>query len=135
MKVDGRCHCGQITFEAEIDPDKVLICHCTDCQELSGSAFRIVVRAPAASFKVLTGEPRPYVKQADSGNRMIQAFCPDCGGPVYGAHTGDHTSYYGIRVSTLRQRDELAPKLQIWKRSAFSWVERIDALPSIEQHG
>ena len=24
MKVDGRCHCGYITYEAEIDPEKVI---------------------------------------------------------------------------------------------------------------
>ena len=40
MKVTGRCHCGQISFEAEIDPAQVRICHCTDCQTLTGTAFR-----------------------------------------------------------------------------------------------
>ena len=40
MKVDGGCHCGFITYEAEIDPEKVMICNCTDCQRLSGSSFR-----------------------------------------------------------------------------------------------
>jgi hypothetical protein len=29
MKIDGRCHCGEITFEAEVDPDALNICHCT----------------------------------------------------------------------------------------------------------
>jgi hypothetical protein len=43
MKIDGRCHCGNVSYEAEIDPEKVMICHCTDCQMLSGSAFRTVV--------------------------------------------------------------------------------------------
>jgi len=32
MKIEGRCHCGFITYEAKIDPAKVMICHCTDCQ-------------------------------------------------------------------------------------------------------
>jgi hypothetical protein len=32
MKIDGRCHCGFITFKAEIEPEKVWLCHCTDCQ-------------------------------------------------------------------------------------------------------
>jgi hypothetical protein len=36
MKVEGSCHYGQITFEAEINPDAVRICHCTDCQTLTG---------------------------------------------------------------------------------------------------
>jgi hypothetical protein len=39
MKIDGACHCGSITYAAEIDPQTVAICHCTDCQTLSGSAF------------------------------------------------------------------------------------------------
>ena len=45
MKIDGACHCGRISYEAEIDPADVTICHCTDCQTLSGSAFRTVVPA------------------------------------------------------------------------------------------
>src|SRR6516164_2510748 len=44
MKIDGRCHCGEITFEGEVDPDALNICHCTDCQTLSGSAFRSTSR-------------------------------------------------------------------------------------------
>lgn len=42
MKIDGRCHCGYISYEAEINPETVVICHCTDCQTLSDSAFRTV---------------------------------------------------------------------------------------------
>jgi len=37
MHVEGNCHCGQIKFRAEVDPDQVEICHCTDCQTLSRS--------------------------------------------------------------------------------------------------
>jgi len=43
MKIDGACHCGEVKYEAEVDPEKVAICDCTDCQSLSGSAFRINV--------------------------------------------------------------------------------------------
>jgi len=28
MKVEGRCHCGKIAYEAEVDPTAVQICHC-----------------------------------------------------------------------------------------------------------
>ena len=135
MKVDGGCHCGRITYEAEIDPEKVLICHCTDCQSLSGSAFRTVVRVAENAFKLLSGEPKRYVKQADSGKKLVMAFCGDCGSPIYGAHTGDHPPFYGIRVGTIRQRGALTPKLQIWSRSAHSWTGNLDAIAKIEKHG
>ncbi|MEO1544948.1 MAG: GFA family protein, partial [Pseudomonadota bacterium] len=42
MKITGGCHCGKITYEAVINLENVVVCHCTDCQRLSGSAFRTV---------------------------------------------------------------------------------------------
>ena len=83
MKIDGACHCGLITYEAEIDPEKVEVCHCTDCQSFSGSAFRVGVPVPADKFS-LSGEPTVYVKTTESGARRVQAFCPRCGSPIYG---------------------------------------------------
>ena len=41
MHITGGCHCGQITYEAELDPQRVVICHCSDCQKLTGSPFRV----------------------------------------------------------------------------------------------
>jgi hypothetical protein len=44
MKTDGGCYCGEITYEADVDPDRVFICNCTDCQRMSGSAIRVNVQ-------------------------------------------------------------------------------------------
>ena len=45
MKVDGQCHCGAITYEAQVEPNTIQVCHCADCQRLSGTAFRANVAA------------------------------------------------------------------------------------------
>ena len=83
MKIDGHCHCGEITFEAEVDPDAFNICHCTDCQTLSGTAFRVNIPAPTEHFVLLSGTPKTYVKTAESGNKRLHAFCGSCGTPIY----------------------------------------------------
>ena len=83
MKIDGACHCGAITYAAEIDPAGVRLCHCTDCQTLSGSAFRVTVSAADGSFTLLSGRPKIYIKTTESGARRAHAFCPDCGTPIY----------------------------------------------------
>src|ERR1035437_6561568 len=111
MHIDGGCHCGYITYEAEVDPDQVRICHCTDCQTLSGSAFRTTVTATKDKFRILTGEPKIYVKTAESGSKRAQGFCPHCGTPIY-ATTATDPQVFGIRVGTARQRAELRPKQQ-----------------------
>ena len=122
MKVDGACHCGRITFEAEIDPERVRICHCSDCQVLSGSAFRITAPTSEAEFRLLTGTPKVYAKIAESGAVRHQAFCGDCGSPIYATSAGGGDRTFGIRVGTLRQRDRLAPKRQFWCDSRLGWL-------------
>jgi hypothetical protein len=128
MRVEGRCHCGRIQYEADVDPGKVTICHCTDCQMLTGSAYRAAVPAPRESFTLRSGEPRIYVKTADSGNRRAHAFCGDCGTPVYATALGEGPTY-SLRVGCLRQRAELRPVRQIWCRSALPWSGDLRAIP------
>ena len=128
MKIDGSCHCGKITFEAEIHLEDVFICHCTDCQTLSGTAYRVVVLAPSETF-TMHGEPKTYSNVAESGRERIQAFCPDCGSPFYSCDPGDGPKIYGIRVGTIRQRDQLKPKSQYWCHSALDWTKDLSKMP------
>ncbi|MCH7929521.1 MAG: GFA family protein [Proteobacteria bacterium] len=133
MKIDGGCHCGAITYEAEIDPEKVGICHCTDCQTLSGSAFRTILVVPEDDFRLLSGEPKTYVKIGDSGEKRAQTFCPECGSPIYATSVGDGPKFINIRLGTARQRDELPPKFQYWFRSAQRWLTDLDSVPKFEK--
>jgi hypothetical protein len=134
MKVEGGCHCGYIKVEAEADPEKVSICHCTDCQTGTGSAFRVSVPVPGDRFN-MTGTPTAYVKTtADSGNPRVQAFCPKCGSPIYSTTPGEgKQAAYMLRVGILKQRDQLVPKRQNWFRSARSWVTGMDAIHKNEK--
>jgi hypothetical protein len=123
MKVDGTCHCGAIAFEADIDPARVRICHCRDCQKLSGTAFRVVAPCHEGDFRLLRGTPTIYVKTAESGRRRQQAFCGGCGSPLYA--TSDEAPgqrKFGIRAGVLTQFAELVPKRQFWARSALAWL-------------
>jgi hypothetical protein len=100
MKVDGGCHCGAITYEAEVDPEKVTICHCTDCQKLSGTVFRVNVRVPEEHFRLTKGTPKIYVKLSEVGTRRAQAFCAECGTQIYATSAGDDgPKVYGLPTS------------------------------------
>jgi hypothetical protein len=133
MKIDGRCHCGYISYEAEIDPEKVTICNCTDCQTLSGSAFRTAAPTQEGTFRLLSGEPKIYIKTADSGTKRQQSFCPECGTPIYSAPVEEAPKVHFIRVGTARQRHELVPKAQIWFRSAQAWLTDLSSIRKIEK--
>jgi hypothetical protein len=130
MRVQGSCHCGNVTYEADVDPDSVNICNCTDCQMLTGSAFRVAVHASGATFRLLTGEPKVYVKTAESGTKRRHSFCADCGSPVCSTADTDHPQTYSLRAGCLKQRAQLPPKKRNWCRSALAWAQNVSALPA-----
>lgn len=106
MQIDGYCYCGRITFTAQVDPARVMVCHCTDCQ---------------------------YLKVAESGNRRLQVFCPECGTPLF-ATAPENATQVIIRTGCVKQRAALTPNAQIWRRSALPWVAGVADLPgSAEQ--
>jgi hypothetical protein len=134
MKIDGACLCGAIRIEAEADPEKTVVCHCTDCQSGTASAFRVSIPVSGETFN-MSGKPAIYVRTtADSGNPRAQAFCPTCGSPIYATTPGEgRQAMYMVRVGILRQRDQLTPKRQIWFRSAQPWTTKLDAVPKVEK--
>ena len=132
MRVEGQCHCGAITYEAEVELDTIAICHCLDCQRLSGAAFRSNVPAPAAGFRILKGVPRRYIKTGDSGAKRVHAFCETCGSPVYSSAV-ENPQTYTLRIGALTQGQALGhPARQIWTKRRLPWVPPLDGVPEVE---
>ena len=127
MHIEGACHCGKISYEAEIDPQRVVICHCTDCQTSSGAPYRANVPAAADTFK-LRGQPQRYIKTADSGHKLVVAFCGDCGSALYSSKL-ENPVVFNLRLGAVKQRAQLTPKAQFWCGSAMPWVMDISRIP------
>ncbi|MGH1542285.1 MAG: GFA family protein [Arenicella sp.] len=125
MQIDGGCHCGKVHYQADIDTNKTLICHCTDCQTMGGSAFRTVVLVNEDKLQ-LQGYIKDYIKTADSGNSRAQGFCPECGTHIYATSVGDAPKVYGVRLGTANQRDQISPKMEIWCDSTQNWLGDIE---------
>lgn len=132
MIIHGACHCGAIAYEAEVDPARAVICHCIDCQTLSGAAFRASVPAKVEDFRLLKGTPRTYVKTAESGNRRLQAFCGDCGSPLY-ATDAVGAKTYNLRIGVMAERAALPPQREIWCESALPWARDVLPLPKTDK--
>lgn len=132
MIVHGACHCGAIAYEADVDPARAVVCHCIDCQTLSGAAFRASVPARVEDFRLLKGAPRTYVKTAESGNRRAQVFCGDCGSPLYAADAVGAKSF-NLRIGAIAERASLPPQREIWCESALPWAKDVLPLPKIEK--
>jgi len=132
MEVTGKCHCGEISYRALVNLSSARICHCTDCQAQSGTAYRANVSAKSEDFFLLKGKPTLYLRTADSGKRRVQAFCPTCGSPIY-AHAEVDPQGYTLRINGLDQRAQIVPKKQVWCRSAVPWSSNLEGISKIDR--
>jgi hypothetical protein len=128
MHISGKCHCGAISFTATVDPQRVLACHCADCQTFSGAPFRAVLPTPAENVKI-SGNAKHYLKVAESGNKRVQAFCPECGTQLYATEGEGDPKVLNLRLGCIDQREQLPPLAQIWGESAMPWLEAIHSVP------
>ena len=135
MNVDGECHCGAIAYTATVDPGEMRLCHCKDCQTLAGAPFIASVPAQPGTFKLTRGEPKLYVKTADSGRKRVHGFCDTCGTRLFAATPDDtpgEPRRYSLRIGAIKQRAQFKPKQQIWCSSALPWAMDIRALERVE---
>jgi hypothetical protein len=129
MDITGGCFCGKVAYAATVDPQQVFICHCTDCQRHSGTAYGIVVAVPPGRFRLLSGILKTFDKTADSGTVRVLASCPDCGTRIHATSKDDPDGFMGLRLGTVDQRDRLPPRAQVFCRSALGWVQDLQAIP------
>lgn len=104
------------------------ICHCIDCQRLTGSPYRVTVTTEAENIRQTGAKPKCYVKTGDSGRRRLQYFCGECGTPVFVTGEGEAARSWGIRWGSIDQRAELKPTRQSWCKSAIEWARDISDL-------
>ncbi|MEJ5128034.1 GFA family protein [Comamonas sp. MYb21] len=98
----------------------VSVCHCSDCQVLSGAPMRAIAKAAITDFS-LQGAVQTYTKTAQSGQRRDQVFCPVCATPLYGC-AAQNPEFVVIRLGCVEERAQLPPQRQIWTASAMPWL-------------
>lgn len=117
---EGGCACGAIRYRCSAPPYRVYHCHCTDCQKATGTAFHTGVMVPREAVVFTKGAPKTWDREADSGNTITEAFCADCGGPLYVCSNGRPT-HLSLKAGSLDHPEQLAPTGQIWLSSAMPW--------------
>ena len=120
-QITGSCVCGQLRYTAQAEPIFSAVCHCKTCQKQTGTAFRVVIAVPLAAVSI-QGSPKTYIRTGDSGQQVVNRFCPDCGSTVViepAALPGTAI----IPAGTLDDTSWLKPAMEIYCDDAQSWVQ------------
>lgn len=125
LPICGGCICGSLRYEIRGQPLIETMCHCTTCQNRTGSAFSMNLLVRRSDFVVTCGQPIRRGLATGSGGTNSHCFCSDC---LVRTHTEPvaHPTLVYVRPGTLDKPDEFAPAMQIWTRSALSWALRPD---------
>ena len=118
--IEGGCLCGRVRYRADAEPAFISICHCTDCQKFSGSAFATVVSVPGPALQV-SGTLKTFTKTGSSGKPIHRRFCPECGSGI----VEEADALPGIAMlnaGSLDDRTWVKPHSQIYCDSAQPWV-------------
>lgn len=78
MKLEGRCYCGTVSYQAEGDPVMKAQCHCRECQYLTGGSANVFIAMPLDGFRYTKGQPKTF-SRTDIPNAVTREFCADCG--------------------------------------------------------
>jgi len=120
MKIEGGCLCGKVRYTADAEPVFVGVCHCTDCQKETGTAFNVVVAIPQPELS-LQGSLKTFSARGDSGKEVHRQFCPECGSTITSAPDA-LPGVEIIRAGTLDDRSWVTPVMEIFCDSAQPWV-------------
>lgn len=80
-KISGSCLCGVVTFEIKNEFAHFQLCHCTQCQKMSGSAHASNLFTKPDYITWLSGEDGVH-RYDVKGRKFSNAFCRECGSRV-----------------------------------------------------
>ncbi len=117
----GTCHCHDVHFALKSDPLVTYICHCTECQAASGSAFSISCIVRRADIQVQRGEIATLIFETESKTSQLEA-CARCGSPLWFSNP-EAPEMVAIKGGCLEYKSEINPVAQLWTQSAQPWMK------------
>ena len=121
LPLTGGCACGAVRYAIGAVPRAFYLCHCTECQRQSSSAFGECLRCDPASVTV-AGEMKTVRRSSESGAVRLGDFCPQCGVRLFHRSDGD-PDRLNVKAGTLDDTTWLIPAGHIWTGSKQPFVK------------
>jgi len=132
MNIPGGCICGAVRYQLTAEPLFTHVCHCTECQHESGSAFQITALVLASDFKLVGNEPSVNYVTRKSGNEYAIYRCENCCCTV-AAKSIPENRVMVVRPGTFDDTSIVWPQAHIWAREKQSWFEIPTGVPVFEE--
>ncbi len=116
---EGGCACKAIRYRLTEDPLGLHVCHCTDCQTITGTAFILSMPTSRRSLELTRGE-QAWTGVEKAAGTEINRICVRCSTRLWSEAGRDLVV---LRPGTLDDTSWLTPVALIWTISKQPWVE------------
>lgn len=115
----GRCLCGDVSFEARGKPKWVLWCHCESCRRHSGAPASVFVSFGDDAVSMTQGAIAKYI----SSPGVERGFCARCGSTLTCSNQKlpNETHFH---IGAFERAAELAPTGAFFADERLPWSEQ-----------
>lgn len=126
-KIKGNCLCGAVSFEVANAFEKLFLCSCSQCRQITGSAFASNLFVSIEGFNWLKGNEE-IVSYHMPERDISKSFCRVCGSGVPWA-SGDATKMI-VPAGSLSEPAIVAERLRIFTSERPSWASDLEQVPA-----
>jgi len=130
MPRNAQCECGSFKIEVDSEPAFWGLCSCLSCQRRSGSVIGAAAVFHREGVRV-TGQHKTFVREGDTGGKLSQHFCPECGTTLF--WDADYAPEFRIvAIGCFGDPTFPPPQIAQYERSRHPWLTLPKDLPTFE---
>ncbi|HEX7013808.1 MAG TPA: GFA family protein [Steroidobacteraceae bacterium] len=129
--VQGSCLCGEVAFEFDDVPRRMVNCHCSRCRISRGAAHATNVFARSAKFRWTRRAGRVRTYKVPDAEQFTTTFCERCGSLLPSPF--EKIRQHLVPVGSLDTPLGITPTVNIYVASKTSWFDITDGLPQFDE--
>jgi hypothetical protein len=129
--IQGSCLCGEVAFEIEGTPERLMYCHCSRCRRTCSAAHGANLFFNPEQFRWVRGESLVKTFKDPTARFFVVAFCEKCGSGAPRIDAEFKMAY--VPAGSLDTDPGIKPLARIFVGSKASWVDITDTVPQFAQ--
>ncbi len=122
-KIKGGCLCGAVSFEVVNTFEKLFLCSCEQCRQITGSAFASNLFVDIKGFDWLGGAENIINYQVPTRD-IYKSFCRVCGAGV--PWENNSATKMIVPAGSLSEAPNVAERIRIFTSEQPSWASDLE---------
>ena len=123
--IQGSCHCGAVSYEADAPLRGIAHCHCPTCRKTHAAAFSSIAAVPREQFRWIGGEEK--LSRYESSPGKFRYFCSVCGSHLFAERPEDKRVM--LAMGCVDNHLVETRQVHIWCSEGASWYDPDRPLP------